>query len=264
MKIRIFFLFVLSIFINNEAFSCSLAIHEWHLVWYKKLVTETPFLPLCESDILVKGEFQPVKNIYWVTPKANSDFTLIKALLIPVYNAFLGSLHLHEYMGVGLPVTLSPNREKNFPWCKALSWLPLENGSKLGEILNNHPVKDYIVMGSDKNTLKIAIFADALSNNKCFQVVILQDGRLRAVQPSDTKPTATEVRALAYASFIFYGNPINCNFLSISLSPIAGSRCFFFQNEEYADKLVSEGKLARRAASESDPASFNIPDIPED
>ncbi|MDD3323463.1 MAG: hypothetical protein PHS59_18660 [Paludibacter sp.] len=225
--------------------------------------TGGPLFPFSEADLLLKGEYNPVKVILWVTPGIGNTTTCLAALFTPFYQSILASLKLDSHIATGLPNTLSPNRHKNFPWITSLLWLPISNGAQISDLQKYLSSTDYIVVGSDNYTFRIALFTDTNSNNMCYQLVIMQEGRIRAVQPSPAKPSANETSAIAYASLIFYGNPLNFDILSFSLHPIAGARSFFIQNEELVTKLIAEHKLFARISTEQDPNSYNIPELPQ-
>lgn len=244
-------------------FGCSLAAHEWKLIFYSKFQTNGPIFPFSEADLLLKGEYDPVKAVLWVNPCGENTATDLVSFFIPFYHSILASLKLDSHVATGLPNTLSSNLHKNFPWLASLLWVPVTNGEQINNFKRNLSQTDYLVIGSDNYSFKVAIFADNNAKNLCYQLVIMQEGRIRAVQPSPHKPSATETNALAYISIIFYGNPLNADLLSLSLHPVAGARSFFIQNEELVTKLIAENKLLARLSTEQDPNSYDIPELPQ-
>lgn len=258
-------LIFLCVFLFNSVslFACSLAAHEWKLVFHTKFITNGPIFPFSEADLLLKGEYDPVKVILWVNPNAETTSITFASIFTPFYQTILASLNLDSFIASGLPNSLSSNRHKNFPWLTSLLWLPVSNGEQISNLQKHLDSTDYIVMGSDNYTFRIALFTDTNANNLCYQLVIMQEGRIRAVQPSPTKPSANETNAIAYFSLIFYGNPLNVDLLSVSLHPVAGARSFFIQNEELVTRLIAENKLFARLSTEQDPNSYNIPELPQ-
>lgn len=244
-------------------FGCSLAAHEWKLIFYSKFQTNGPIFPFSEADLLLKGEYDPVKAVLWVNPGAERAITALSAFFLTFYHNLLSSLDLETYIASGLPNTLSANRHKNFTWLKNLIWLPYKNVGQISNFVNDLTDEDFLVIGSDNYSLRVALFSDSNSHNKCYQLVLMQEGRIRAVQPSPKKPSANETKGLAYISVIFYENLFKGDILSFSLYPIAGSRSFFIQNEELVTGLIAEKKLLPRLSIENDPNSYDIPELPQ-
>lgn len=258
------FVFVVSYLIGAASSqACTLAAHDWKLMGYLNLNTGVPLFPVSEADILLTNEYEPVKKAFWINQNADSTKELLNSLLIPFYQSILSPLDLQTYIASGLPNSLLGKEFPAFNWTKALNIIPITSGQELRKHLDPTSKESYIVFGSDNYKIKIALFADANSNYQCFQFVIIQDGRIRAVQANSSSPSAKEAKGLSYLSFIFYGNPFHGKVLSFSLYPIANTRLFFIQNEELVAQLLYEEKLLPRLSVENDPASYDIPELPE-
>ena len=251
-------------FTNGSATACTLASHDWQLVAHFKLNTGTPIFPLSEADLLLTNDYEPVDKVFWINQNAKSSSKeIIKAIFVPFYQSILSSLPLDAYIASGLPNVLYGKDLSAFDWTKKINILPITSGSELTNYINPKSDESYIVLGSDNYVVRFALYADANANYNCYQLVILQEGRMRAVQANSTRPSAKEAKGLAYISFIFYGNPFKGQFMSFSVHPIANTRLFFIQNEELVARLLFEEKLLPRLSMENDPSSYDIPELPE-
>ncbi len=220
----------------NTAFSCSLALHDWKLIFFQKIPINAPFIPLSELNI-VHGQFEKAvtDKILWVVkPGALSPY------LNTILSFFDG-------------------------WATTAKWELITNNKSVIKIAKSYAneEKKPLIIGSDKNFLKIAIFVDANSKNNCYQIVIAQDSRIRCIFQDSQNPWAQEFNTQSWYSLIFYSRPIPGSILSFSTYPINGGRTSIYEDHELVEYLLSKKFLMRRPDLVVDPYSFDFPDLPE-
>ncbi|MGI6446977.1 MAG: hypothetical protein ACOX2I_14990 [Candidatus Ozemobacteraceae bacterium] len=105
-------------------FGCSLAAHEWKLIFYSKFQTNGPIFPFSEADLLLKGEYDPVKAVLWVNPCGEKTAITASSLLFsfPSYHSLLSSLETwkRHTSPAACRILCRANRHKNFPWLASL------------------------------------------------------------------------------------------------------------------------------------------------
>jgi len=224
------------IFCASSAQACSLALHDWQLFFHLRIPVSAPFLPLAELDaIFDKIPRNRTKRVIWV-----ADHHLLSSLSL----AFMHFL---------------PNWEAHLPWHAAA-----QNASiiELAKEKRNEP-ETPLIIGSDQNQLQIAFFVDKNSRNRCFQLVLMQSSRIRAIHADPQKPWAQESRNRSWFSVVFYQLPLPGRILSLAIYPIYQSRRAFIDNHEYVEHLLADGLLTKRPEQVFDPYSFDFPDLPE-
>ena len=216
--------------------ACSLALHDWQLKLFFKIPINAPFIPLSEIAAIQNHFNKPVTDrIFWV----------IKPGILSPYNDFIISFI--------------------DGWTTQIKWnIVTDNKSviKLAKTFAKDENKPLIV-GSDKNFLKIAVFLDANSKNNCCQIVLAQDSRIRCIFQDPNNPWAQEFNLQSWCSLIFYRLPIPGNILSLSAYPVNGSRTAIYEDHPLVETLLSKKCLLRRPDLVIDPYSFDFPDLPE-
>lgn len=221
---------------SASARACSLALHDWKLIFYLRLPMKAPFLPAAEINA-ISDVFQPgsIRQIIWVAQHSPlSTFSL----------AFLN---------------LFPNHEARVPW------LPSAPVSSILELAREKQKTENVplIIGSDENQLQIALFVDQNAGNRCFQLVLMQTGRIRAVHASKTRPWAQETRGMSWFSMVFFQLPLPGRILSLAVYPVFRSRIALIDDHAYAESLVDKDLLMRRPEQIFDPYTFDFPDLPE-
>lgn len=228
--------FMSALFFSSKAYSCSLAIHNWKLAYFKRFKLDAPLFPMAEiSEISSQLQRNPVQKVIWLAK--HTFFTKLAVELIKKFD---------------LPVA-------KIPWelCeKKASVLSIAHDSLGAE-------KPPLILGSDKVVLKIALFSDKNSNYNCYQLVFMQENRIRAVIASSVSPWAQESKGKTWLSLIFYKYPIPGNILSLAVFPYKSRRKIIYEDHDYVEKLLQDKKLKRRADLELDPFSTDFPPLPE-
>lgn len=229
-------LFLLVFAVNRPVRACSLAIHDWKLVFFVKIPISAPVFPLAEVNFL-NANFKkpPVDSIYWL-----SGHNWVS----------------HFFSGF---VKALPS------WPSKLNWSLVDRSSsvlKMGQDFLARGQKP-LILGSDRNFLKIAFFSDANSDFNCHQVVIMQNSRIRGVHVDQEKPWAQELNGMSWVSLIFFQLPYPARVLSLSVFPHNYTRISLFEDHDYVESLLAQKLLRRRPDLEIDPFVFDFPELPD-
>lgn len=220
----------------SNCFSCGLALHDWQLKLFFKIPLNAPFVPLSEIGVIQKHFEKAVTDrILWV----------IKPGALSPYNDFIISFI--------------------DGWAPKVKWkIVPDNKSviKLAKSFSGDEKKPLIV-GSDKNFLKIAVFVDANSKNNCWQFVFAQDSRIRCVFQDSQNPWAQEFNMQSWFSVIFYRVPIPGNIMALSIYPIDGVKSTFYDDQKLVEDLITKKCLKQRPDLVIDPYSFDFPELPK-
>ncbi|HAE37561.1 MAG TPA: hypothetical protein DCG57_02845 [Candidatus Riflebacteria bacterium] len=216
--------------------ACSLALHDWQICFNLKLPVSAPFMPMAELDaVFDKIPKNSIEQVIWLADhNMGSIFSL----------AFLHFL---------------PNWEAQLPW------LATAQNSSIIELAKakREAGKVPLIIGTDQNQLQIALFVDKNANNSCFQLVIMQTGRIRSVHADPDKPWAQETFGRSWLSVVFYQVPLPGRILSLAVFPIYQSRMALIDDHNYVEHLLADGLLTTRPEQVFDPYSFDFPDLPE-
>ena len=239
MKSRILFVILLTIqllLLNPDAKACSLAVHDWHLVFYTKIPLKAPFFPLAELNFLnANFKEKAADKILWV-----ADHGPASVFLSDLISAF-------------------PT------WPASATWSLISDQSSVLEharrsMASKNPP---LVIGSDQNFLKIALFSDANSDYNCHQAVVMVSNRIRGVLLKHDQPWAQEMNGMAWVSLIFLQVPIPGRILSLSVFPVDYARRSLFEDHDYVEHLLGLKLLRRRPDLEIDPFVFDFPELPD-
>jgi len=215
--------------------ACSLALHDWKLVFYLKIPVPMPVLPLAElSAANARSEQRPLARVLWV-----GEHGLLSAFATAI-------MPLFREVAAKVP------------------WLPVPAGPSLLALArdSSNPGPAPLVIGSDRNFIKIAFFAD-MAGLGCYQLVVMQNSRLRAVHPDAQSPWAQEQNGQSWFSFIFYQLPLPGRILSFSVYPVNKVRHSVYEDHPYVETLLSNRLLQRRPDMVVDPYQFDFPELPE-
>ena len=236
-EIKVIFFVIFLLFTGiSKGFTCGLALHDWHLKLFFKIPLNAPFVPLSEIDAVQKHFDKAVTDrILWV----------IKPGILSPYNDFFISF----VEG----------------WASKVKWEIVTNNKSVIKLSKRFEKdeKKPLIIGSDKNYLKIAVFADANSNNNCWQFVFAQDSRIRCIFQDSQNPWAQEFNMQSWFSVIFFRVPVPGNIMALSIYPIDGVKNTFFEDQHLVEHLIGSKCLKQRPDLVVDPYSFDFPDLPE-
>ena len=215
--------------------SCSLAVHDWKLMFFAKIPVSAPIFPLAEFSFLTNNfKEQPTEKVYW----------LVK------HNPF--SRFLAEFT------------KALEGWPAKADWILLQpEESPLSLARKSNRSAPSLIVGTDKIFLKIAFFSDANSDYKCHQLVIMLNSRLRGVFPSKERPWAQEFNSMAWISFIFYQIPFPPTIMSFAVFPVNSTRKSIFEDHSLVERFLALKLLKRRPDLEVDPYQFDFPELPD-
>ena len=233
-KVFAVLLVFLSYFLQAEA--CSLALHDWKLVFYLKIPVAAPFFPLAElNQVSIRMQQNPVSGVTWVA-----------------------GLDLYRSLAMSLLGFLA-DPAATLPW----EAIPA-GGSMLAMARDISDKKSgRVLLSTDRCFLKVAFFSDLNSFFNCHQLVVMQSGRIRAVQPDPVRPWAQETAAQSWLSLIFYQVPVPGRIMSLSVYPVNQTRLSISEDHPLVETLLSHRLLLRRPDLLVDPYSFDFPELPE-
>jgi len=262
-RVNVFILLCGFALVASACCSCSLALHEWKLVFHKSFELSSPILPLTEIDIPVRRIAHSSNNVFWIAEREWYNYLQVAVFPI-IYRVLSNNPELSGLFNdhaSGLPAwALKP-----LAWPLRTQWTLLPKEVSVGEVaFKMSSDKDVpLIIGSDKNVARVAVFVDQNSNNDCFNIVIAQDGRVRAVHANSKSPWAQELNPRSYISMIFYRLPIPGRILSISVFPVNSGVIKVYEHEELVRKLLDSKLLLPRPTSDFDPESNKIPELPD-
>jgi len=236
MLVIIFALTLAAICCGQSLHACSLALHDWKLIFYRKIPTPVSFFPLSELDVAAtRLEQAPFAKVFWV-----------------------GS---HNFASAVAPAFLPLFTDK----AARLPWAAFDSGPSLMAMARENycPGEGPLIVGSDNTYIKIALFADQNSSSGCMQLVVQQTGRIRAVHPDMKTPWAQEINGSSWISLIFYQLPVPGRILSFSAYPVQKNRHSIYEDHSYVETLLSQRILKRRPDLVVDPYRFDFPELPE-
>ncbi|MEW6708762.1 MAG: hypothetical protein AB1403_02980 [Candidatus Riflebacteria bacterium] len=228
--------FALILLFNGRVVGCSLAIHDWKLIGFWKIPIAAPVFPFAEMNFLnANFKQKPAQDILWV-----SDHGLVGIFLAGFIKAIPGL-------------------------ASELEWNYIDNSRSVLSLARKMAAGGHapVVLGSDRNFLKIAFFTDQNSNLNCHQVVLMLNSRIRGVLIDDKQPWAQETNGMAWVSLIFYQIPLPGRILSLSFFPHNFTRISLFEDHPYVEELLGQKLLKRRPDLEVDPFVFDFPELPE-
>ncbi len=222
------------LFAANSLFACSLAIHDWKLIHYANFKQAPLLTSLAEANFIMAQFAKESEKIFWMT----------------------------EQMPL-IPLSLAAGKDKEDYKHFELQILPKESMVTMASQLMAQDSGEYpLLVSSDKIGLKLAFLRDSNSDGNCYQLVLLQPSRIRAVSPNPANPQAHEVQAQVWFSAVFYLQFPFINFMSITLYPVKGNNKTLLENTSLVFQLLDKQKIKRRGALEFNPLEPKFPELP--
>ena len=235
-KVYFLFLIVTFVFIKVPIYSCDLVLHDWQLRFYYKFQIDSPLVPLSEISIIQNHFNEPVTDkILWVTKPG-------------IFSPFM-NLILSCFDG----------------WVSKAEWYLIPNNKSLGKIAKNfyNEKNKPLIIGSDKNELKICLFSDLNADNRCYQLVLAQESRIRCIYQDPNEPWAQEFKGQSCFSIIYYQQPRFENIISSNLFPVNNEYKTLYEDIQYVEKLLTNKKLKARPELYVNPYQKVIPELPD-
>ncbi|MBP7634546.1 hypothetical protein KBA41_10255 [Candidatus Ozemobacteraceae bacterium] len=226
-------LLILMVSCMQNASACSLAIHDWQLRCFLRFSPDVTILPLSDANVLHERVTEgSIKTVY--------------------------RLEKPTFYGVALNILLTIFGGHDSP----VNWILVSSGNGLVDIAAREGGST-AVLGSDQHSLKLALFSDRNSRNRCHQLVLYETKRIRAIHPHPERPWAEESVGTAWVSLVFFEYPVPESILSLSAFPLHEKIEDLYANLPFIKSLVRMGTLKRRPGAEYTPESKEIPPMPE-
>ena len=235
-KLKYLIIIVFVFFLNkNFLFACDLVLHDWQLRFYHKIYIDS-FIPLSEISIL-ENHFKTAvtDKIIWLTKPG---------IFSSMINIALFSLE---------------------SWVCNAKWYIVPDNKLLKVLLSKLELdeKKPIIIGSDNNFLKICLFSDVNSNDRCYQLVIAQNNRIRCVFQDSQNPWAQEFKGQSCFSLVFYDQVRFDSIISCNIYPINNGYKTLYENVDLVEQLLNQNKLKARPSLYINPNDKVVPDLPD-
>lgn len=229
---NITFVCLISVFVwLQPVLGCDLIDHEWELIGKIDLPVSYPITPVLELEAIQnRFSYEQIGSIIWVLEKAET--ALLPAALLKLSKSWI----LQK------------------PW-KIIS------KKDLGKLPQPKQTDKQLIVGSDQTKLKIAIFRDINAASNCFQIILMQEQRIRLAINSTERKFAQQMMSRAWVSLIFYQLPTLNKLISFSIYPVFGHRKYIFDNIDFVEKLLSLNLVKRQQEQFKDNDAMNIPKL---
>ena len=196
--------------------ACNLGMHEWERALMLDFSLPGPLLPAAEVSI-INDRLAPHEagNLIWTAESFESlAWAFITRKLLP----------------------------QQWPLAQTWSYTSTDRLDKSGIdrqtlLINPHSYK-----------LRILLFRDKLSNYRCHQLVIIQEGRMRLAMPNSTPPLAEEYIPRTWLSLFFFDQPLPEQIMTLTLAPLRGQQQQVYMNSTFIETLLNEELIIRRPA----------------
>ena len=211
--------------------ACDLIDHKWELIGKIDLPLSYPITPVLELEA-IQNRFssEQIDSIIWVLDKAKT--ALLPAVLLKLSKS----------------------------WILQKPWRIISK-KDLRKLSQSKQTDKQLIIGSDQVKLKVAIFRDLNATASCFQIILMQEQRIRIAMNSAEKKLAQQTMARAWVSLIFYQLPTLNKLISFSVYPVFGHRKYIFDNIDFVEKLLSLDLVKRQQEQFKDNDAMNIPKL---
>ncbi len=234
----VYFLFIVLSFISIQVplSACDLVLHDWQLRFYYKFQNNSPLIPLSEISI-IQNHFKDAvtDKVLWVTKPS---------LLTPFMDLILSCFD---------------------GWVAKTKWYLIPDNKSLGKIAKNfyNDKNKPLIIDTDKNEFKICLFSDLNADNRCYQLVLAQESRIRCIFQDPNEPWAQEFKGQSCFSIVFYQQLRPENIISVNLYPINNENKALYEDVHYVEHLLNDRKLKARPELYVNPHQKVIPELPD-
>lgn len=200
--------------LSQTGMACELGMHDWQRVFLFDVPLSGPLTISREVEII---------NVRFM-PSEVSEVVLSAPNLGTAFWGLISRNYLPELWPNALPWRFMPTAEV-----------------KPAEI-----APDTLLLNLSKYRLRIMLFRDRLSDNRCHQLVIMQEGRFRLAMPNAKRPIAEEYNPIAWVSLMYYDFPTLSQIMSLSFSPVRGQLSELYLNLDYVEYLLTNMLVIRR------------------
>ncbi|MBU1109498.1 MAG: hypothetical protein KKB51_22645 [Candidatus Riflebacteria bacterium] len=194
--------------------ACNLGMHEWETSMIIDFPLAGPLLPAAEVNIINDRLGAKDANILLWTSESFSELfcTMLSKNLLPAQ------------------------------WPVKIPWL----FTRVSQLDKTQTDTMTLLVNPYKYRLRVMLFKDKLSEYRCQQLVIMQEGRLRLARPNASPPLAEEYTPRTWLSIYFFDQPLPQRIMSITFSPIYGHPHEILLNLEFIENLLNNNLIQRR------------------
>ncbi len=225
---KIILLISLFFLLNASASACSMAMHEWELIFDQRFPLPGPLVPAQEFPILA-NRFVPseLSKILWVSDAA-----------VPT----------------GIVESFRKTSKK---WTTSLQWVPTDHVGLASQTL----ASTTIIVEPVHYNLRIVMFKDKLSNYRCRQLLVMQEGRIKLAMPLAPRPVAEQHFTRTWLSVYFFDMPVPGRILSIEAFPIADHLTEIYIDTKLVEGLLRNNLIQRRPDNYVTPYPDGFPEL---
>lgn len=229
--------------------------HDWKQLFSFRFNISAPVFPATEVSVTtLNSKKETTKGVFWNAD--HNNISIFSAIILPVFYNVLSEIPIES-------IDFYVSKQERASWISKVPWLPAKSQMSVAATARQSSghKQPPVFVSSDQTSLTFALFYDKNSSFNCFQAVLMQNGRIRAVHAHPKQPWAVEVRDNAFLSLVFYRLPFPQQIISLSIYPVSGKRLGLLQNEGLVSFLIFRGLLKLRPSTEYDPSSFDLPEI---
>ena len=220
--------FILFLLVAGPGSACNLGLHDWVQFFDQRITISGPLLAAHEFSILT-ARFVPseLRELLWVN---ESDFS------------------------TSLVASLKSNLKT---WTAELPFKLIDRQKLAGAAISSTTA----VIEPVHYNFRVVLFRDRLSDYRCQQLVLMQEGWLRVAMPAATAPVAEQYNARAWLSIFYYDAPVPGRIISINVFPVVGHSKELFLDESLVTKLLDHNLIQRRPAEYVSPWPDGFPEL---
>ncbi len=223
---KILLLLSLVLFLSKGAPACEMGLHEWELAFDYSLPISGPIVPAHEFLVLsIRFIPSELTELIWVDEQNRST-----AMVDWLKNAL-------------------PN------WTASLPFRPTK-ADDLGKIKLKPTTA---ILKTTGYSLRVVLFTDKLSNHRCKQLVITQEGRLRLAMPAAPQPIAENYPCRSWISIFFFDTPVPSKIISVTAFPVRNTNSEIYLNEKFITELFYHELVQRRPSDYMSPYPDGFP-----
>lgn len=214
---------------TSGLYACNLGLHEWEISTSFDFPLAGPLLPAAEVNIINdRLGAKDANALLWTAESFSELFcTMLSKNLLPAQ------------------------------WPVKIPWL----FTKISQLDRTQTAVTTLLVNPFNYRLRVILFKDRLSEYRCQQLVIMQEGRLRLARPNAQPPLAEEYAPRSWLSIYFFDQPLPQQVMSITFSPVYGHLYEIFLNQRFVESLLNSNLIQRRPESyfSSYPEGFPLP-----
>jgi hypothetical protein len=223
---KLLILLSLVLFFSRGVSACEMGLHEWELAFDHSLPISGPIIPAQEFSVLsIRFTPSELTELIWVDEQ-NRSTAMVTWLKSALTN-----------------------------WAASLPFRPMK-ADDLGKL---KPKPTTAILKTTNYVLRAALFTDKLSNHRCKQLVITQEGRLRLAMPAAPQPLAENYPCRSWVSIFFFDTPVPSKIISVTAFPVSNANSELYLNEKFITELFYHELVQRRPSDYMSPYPDGFP-----